>query len=97
MSINFDSFTGNMKSILDAKSYSKGYCDAGADGKNELYEFIEKHVGAMPHAHALGEIIYKVVRYARKQDPEDLEKIAAWAYLIYKHAQPPCSDKRHFS
>jgi len=37
------------------------------------------------HAHALGEIVYKARRYAAKRNVEDVLKIAAWAYLIWKH------------
>ena len=88
MSIRFDDFCQQIKDILDAKSAGKGYNEQGAEGRNDLYDFIEKFIGPVQHAHALGEIVYKVVRYAKKQDPEDLEKIAAWAYLIYKHSQP---------
>ena len=31
--------------------------------------------------HALGEIVYKVVRYHVRRDPQDLVKVAAWAEL----------------
>jgi hypothetical protein len=36
-------------------------------------------------AHAIGEIIYKAVRYSKRGDKDDLVKIAAWAFLIYKY------------
>lgn len=41
--------------------------------------------------HPLGEIIYKAVRYARKHDPEDLVKIAAWAKLLWDAQQKEMS------
>lgn len=34
--------------------------------------------------HALGEIIYKVVRYDSRHKIEDLEKIVAWATLLWE-------------
>ena len=52
------------------------------NGRNALYEFVRDHVGQSPHAHALGEIIYKAVRFARKGNIEDVQKIAAWAFLV---------------
>lgn len=47
--------------------------------------------------HPCGEIIYKAVRYARKGDPDDLVKIAAWAKLIWqqRHAQPAEPPESH--
>jgi len=81
----FIEFTGKVKSLLEGQASDKGYSQGGADGRNELYEFIQKHVGANPHAHALGEVIYKVVRFAARGNPEDLEKAAAWLFLIRRH------------
>ena len=38
--------------------------------------------------HALGEIIYKVRRYAARRNAEDLVKIVAWAYLVWRFDRP---------
>ena len=78
----FIEFAGKIRSLLDAQASEKGYSGEGADGPNELYEFVRKHIGGNPHAHALGEIIYKVIRFAARGNPEDLEKAAAWLFLI---------------
>lgn len=34
--------------------------------------------------HTLGEITYKTIRYAKRRDPNDLLKVAAWAYLVWR-------------
>jgi hypothetical protein len=54
---------------LDLEAQDKGY------DQLRLAELTEN----MPHS--IAEIIYKAVRYSQLRDPEDLEKIAAWAEL----------------
>jgi len=65
--------------IIEGKAQDKGY-SAGGDGGELLYKF----VGANFKGHPLGEIVYKAVRYARKGDPADLLKAAAWAFLVWE-------------
>ena len=57
-------------------------------GPNPLYQFVSETVGGP--GHALGEMIFKIRRYAARRDPEDLLKIAAWAYLVwcFDHPEP---------
>lgn len=76
----WDQFISKVKSLLEPTANEKGYNSTGVNGKNELYEFVHSHAPG----HALGEIIYKAVRYGRKRDKQDILKIAAWAYLIWK-------------
>lgn len=78
----FDQFVGSIKALLEPTAQGKGYNTTGIDGENQLYEFVQSFAG--PH-HALGEITYKAVRYEAKRNPEDLLKIAAWAYLAWRH------------
>jgi hypothetical protein len=73
-------FTDSVKILLEPTASEKGYNTTGVKGKNELYEFVSSHASG----HALGEIIYKAVRYGKKKDKNDILKIAAWAYLIWK-------------
>lgn len=79
--VSFDAFVGEIRALFN-KSVGKGYGPAKPDEKNELYEFV-KHF--FSDDHALGEIVYKAVRYRHKQNPEDLVKIAAWAWLLFFH------------
>jgi len=78
----FDQFVAHVRELLEPTASGKGYATTGVDGHNQLYQFVQSFAG--PH-HALGEITYKAVRYERKRNLEDVAKIAAWAFLIYKH------------
>ena len=83
MANTFEGFTRDVKGLLADTAEGKGYNATGVDGYNQTYEFIQTATG--DHGHAIGEIIYKALRYMRKRDPQDLLKIAAWAYLVFKH------------
>ena len=76
----FDEFTAALDGILGGTAEGKGYNAGGPNGANELSDFVEQHCPG----HALGEVIYKAVRFQRKRNPEDLLKIAAWAYLQWR-------------
>lgn len=80
--MTFDEFVAGVRSLLEPTAQGKGYNTTGVDGANQLYEFVQ---GVAGDGHALGEIIYKAKRYAAKGNPEDVLKIAAWAFLILKH------------
>jgi hypothetical protein len=79
----FDQFVGEVRALMEPTAVSKGYSTTGIDGVNPLYEFVEDM--AEGPGHALGEIVYKAKRYGKKRNPEDLLKIAAWAWLAYRH------------
>lgn len=81
----FTAFTTQMKYILEGKAKDKAYNTTGVDGPNDLYDFITRYVGP-GEEHALGEIVYKVVRFKAKGDVEDLEKAACWAFLAWRSA-----------
>lgn len=78
---DFGQFVKEVKDILEATAREKGYNTAGTES-NEIYEFVQKLTSSDDHA--IGELIYKVVRFKNKGDKRDLAKIAAWAYLIWK-------------
>lgn len=77
----FESFIGEIRQIF-GKSVSKGYGPMQPDDPNPLYDFM---LTFFSNDHALGEIIYKAIRYRNKRNPEDLIKIAAWAWLVWMH------------
>lgn len=81
--MTFDEFAAGVKKLLDGTAAGKGYNNTGADGDNELFDFV--HDVGQGYGHALGEIIYKAKRFAAKKNPEDLMKAAAWAFLILQH------------
>lgn len=80
--MTFDEFTQQVKALLEPTAAGKGYNATGVDGPNDLYAFVQQMSG---DGHALGEIVYKARRFAAKGNPEDVLKIAAWAFLILKH------------
>ena len=79
----FDGFCAQVRALLEPTAAGKGYSATGADGPNQLYDFVQGMNGGP--GHALGEIVYKAKRYAAKGNVEDVLKLAAWAFLVYKH------------
>ena len=69
--------------MLGSTAKEKGYNTTGPNGDNAVYEFIHEATG--DHGPGIGEIIYKAIRYMRKRNPEDLLKLAAWSYLVWRH------------
>ena len=80
-----EAFFKHVHARLAGDALSKGYNRTGPDGDNELYSFIQNTVSG--DGHPIGEVIYKMRRYASKRDPVDLEKAAAWCFLIWRHRQ----------
>ena len=80
-------FVAQVEQLLAPTAAGKGYSTTGVDGQNPLFEFVSGV--AQGPGHALGEIVYKAVRYGRKRNPEDVLKIAAWAFLVWRHHQAP--------
>ncbi len=81
--LTFNEFVTKVREKCDGAAREKGYNMDGVEGRtNELYSFIQNISNS--DSHAIGEIIYKAVRYSKKGDKDDLVKIAAWAFLVYK-------------
>lgn len=78
---SFEAFVGEVRTLF-AHSVSKGYGPMQPDDSNQLYEFMQSFFS---DDHALGEIVYKAIRYKNKRNPEDLVKIAGWAWLVFMH------------
>lgn len=83
----FEQFTKEVEALLEGTARSKNYSAQGANGPNLLYQSIQEMTG---HGHACGEIIYKVRRFLstgeRGGNIEDILKVAAWSFLVYRHA-----------
>ena len=92
----FDQFCAQVRRLLDQDATTKGYHNAGPNSENPLYAFVAETVGGP--GHGIGEIIFKARRYAALRRPEDLAKIAAWAFLIWQHdranQRPPVREGR---
>ena len=78
----FDTFVAAVREQLEGQAAAKGYNTTNVDGPNQLFEFLQTHTDSY---HAIGEIIYKSIRYAKKRNIEDIVKVAAWAFLVYKY------------
>jgi alpha/beta superfamily hydrolase len=81
--LTYEMFCHEIEMMLGSIAKEKGYNTTGPNGENVVYKFIYDATG--DHGHGIGEIIYKAIRYMRKRDPEDLLKLSAWSYLIWKH------------
>lgn len=79
--VAFDDFTAEMKRKVIGQAKEKGYITGNEDSGRNLYDFIDRYIGN--HGHAIGEIIYKAVRFSRRKDPQDIVKVAAWAFLVW--------------
>jgi len=79
-----EKFFTEVRTLLSQTAQEKGYNTEGSE-TNQLYEFVYSTLGVHQHTHALGEVVYKALRYSRKKDPDDLVKIAAWALLVWQH------------
>lgn len=79
--VALDDYFLEIKKAVLQKAKEKGYYTQGEDSGRNLYDFIAKYATG----HGIGEIIYKAIRWTRKRDPEDLVKIAAWAFLEWDY------------
>lgn len=84
----WEEFMDQVTGILNQGAKDKGY-DHDRDGGKTLNDFVATYF----KGHSLGEIVYKAVRYQSRQDPTDLLKIAAWAYLEWAKSDPPVRDE----
>lgn len=81
MNPTYSEFSKRVGALMERSARQKAYNSTGVDGPNQLFDFIYSVAEA---GHALGEIIYKVIRYKAKKNPTDLEKVAAWAFLVWR-------------
>lgn len=79
MEVALKDFYEEVEKAISQKAKEKGYSTPNSDTRRELIDFVGKYAPG----HSIGEIIYKAIRWTRKHDPEDLIKIAAWAFLVW--------------
>lgn len=81
---SFKQFVSETAGLLNGKAEAKGYAAQG-NGR-PLLDFVAE----VAPGHAAGEMLYKVVRWQAKKNPEDLLKVAAWAFLEWdRHNRQP--------
>ena len=83
----FDEFMAEVSALLNNGAQDKNYSSNGPDGENTLYRAVQAMTDG--HGHACGEIVYKVQRFLspgrRGNDITDICKVAAWAFLVWRH------------
>ena len=82
------SWNNFMKLVSDKvgdQAHDKGYRIGDADTGEDLLKVTGDD-------HAIGEIIYKAVRFRAKKNQDDLVKIAAWAFLLWRKNKPLDGD-----
>lgn len=79
MGKSMEEFNQLVRDIVFATAHSKGYASNPEGDGRDLLDFIEAHF----HGHAEGEMVYKIVRWEKKRNPEDLLKLVAWAFLVW--------------
>ena len=77
---SYNDFCNAVRGLLDKGAAEKGYSKGGADGENPVNDFMQVQFPG----HSLGEVLYKCLRYQAMGNREDLEKAAAWLYLVWK-------------
>ena len=87
---SFPSFCEAVSDLLDQQAADKGYNQTGLSGPNLLYALVSNMAGGP--GHALGEVVFKAIRYSRRRDPNDLLKIAAWSYLVWRFDRPDAAS-----
>lgn len=82
LSSSFAVFSKLVEPLVTGKAGEKGYARPGETGR-DLMDFVKDNFGG----HALGEIVYKLIRWNQKHNPEDILKVAAWAFLEWDQYQ----------
>ena len=83
---NYDQFVEEVRGLLSATAETKGYSSGSPDSENAVYKFVASLTDSGGvSGHAIGEAQYKLIRYAKNQDPTDLLKCSAWCFLLYSH------------
>jgi hypothetical protein len=77
-----DDFFNAVRSSVNDHAKRKNYTDDGADGDNKL--LIVMSALGIHTPHAIGEIVYKCAEYLRCPRRVILEKIAGWAFVIWR-------------
>ncbi len=79
---SFDAFAAAVKSSVDGHAKRKNYTDNGPDGENKM--LVVMNALDIHKQHASGEIIYKVAEYLKTPRRVLMEKVAGWAFTIWR-------------
>lgn len=79
---SFDAFMSAVRSSIDDHAKRKGYTDNDPNGANKLSEAVS--LLGIHEQHCIGEIIYKCAEWLRTPRRVLMEKVAGWAWLVWK-------------
>jgi hypothetical protein len=79
---SFAAFSKAVEDSITAHAKRKNYTDNGPDGLNKML-VVMNALGLHEH-HAIGEIIYKAGEYLKTPRRVLLEKIAGWAFVLWR-------------
>lgn len=82
MGNSLDDFFAAVKSSVNDHAKRKNYTDNDASGDNKLLNVMVQLDIHKPHC--AGEIIYKVAEYLKTPRRVLLEKVAGWAYVMWR-------------
>lgn len=86
MGNSFKEFMEAVRSSVEDHAQRKGYTKNGTEGQNDLIE-IDKLMGTHVH-HCIAEIVYKAKEYLSTPRRVLLEKIAGWAFILWRETKP---------
>jgi hypothetical protein len=81
---SLDIFFEAIRDSLESHAKRKGYHAGDANGENKMLE-ASRMLGFSPD-HELGEILYKLAEFKAAPRRVLMEKIAAWAFLLWRNA-----------
>lgn len=79
---SLDSFFLAVRSSVTEHAQRKNYTDGGADSENKMLTVMKALGIDVPHG--IGEIVYKCAEYLRAPRRVLLEKVAGWAFVVWR-------------
>lgn len=79
---SLDAFFAAVRDSVNGHAKRKNYTDTGGDGPNKLITVMTTLDIHAPHG--VGEIIYKCVEYLKNPRKVLLEKVAGWAFILWR-------------
>lgn len=83
---SLDDFFSAVRSSVNEHARRKNYTDGDPDGENKL--LVVMAALGIHQQHAIGEIIYKCAEFLRAPRRVLLEKIAGWAWTVWREMPP---------
>lgn len=86
MARTFEEFAAAVKESCEVHAQRKNYTTDGIDGDNQLLNICVSL--GIHNQHSIGEIIYKCAEFLRAPRPVIMEKVAGWAFVVWRTLPP---------